>query len=112
MHGKEEQRIHAIEFLDNILDNHLKKELISVVESSLTGVISEEKIKRLNLKVLSEIECYNELLGRKDVKLKLAVLQLIEASKNKKFYPLIESLLNDPNEKVRIKCEFILPSLS
>ena len=112
LHGKEEQRIHAIEFLDNILDNHLKKELISVVESSLTGVISEEKIKRLNLKVLSEIECYNELLGRKDVKLKLAVLQLIEASKNKKFYPLIESLLNDPNEKVRIKSEAILLSLS
>jgi len=108
LHGKEEQRIHAIEFLDNILDNHLKKELISVVESSLTGVISEEKIKRLNLKVLSEIECYNELLSRKDVKLKLAVLRLIEVSKNDKLNPVIEQLINDTNEKIRQKAEVIL----
>ena len=79
-----------------------------MVESSLTGVISEEKIKSLNLKVLSEIECYNELLSRKDVKLKLAVLRLIEVSKNDKLNPVIEQLIHDTNEKIRQKAEVIL----
>ena len=45
--GKEEQRIHAIEFLDNILDSQLKKELIPIAESVLVEAISEEKIKKL-----------------------------------------------------------------
>ena len=108
IHGKEEQRIHAIEFLDNILDNQLKKELIPVAESILIDTISEEKINKLNLKILSEIECYNALLNRKDLKLKLAVLRLIEVSKNNKFNAIIEQLLNDTNEKVRQKAELIL----
>jgi len=108
LHGKEEQRIHAIEFLDNILDKQLKKELIPVAESILIDTISEEKISKLNLKILSEMECYNALLIRKDVKLKMAVLQLIEASKNDKLNPVIEQLLNDTNPKVRSKAKAIL----
>jgi AAA family ATP:ADP antiporter len=75
--GKEEQRIHAIEFLDNILDNQLKKELIPIAESVLVEAISEEKIKKLNLKMLSEEECYRTLLQRKDIKKKHAVLYFI-----------------------------------
>ena len=88
--GKEEQRINAIEFLDNILDNQLKKELIPVAESVLFEAISEEKIKRLNLKVYCEFECYHELLLRKDIKLKQAVLFLIEKTNNEKFIPLVK----------------------
>ena len=107
--GKEEQRIHAIEFLENILDNQLKKELIPVAESILIGIRSEENIKKLNLKVLSEIECYNELLKRKDLKLKLAVLYLIEKSNNPKFNPLLEIiLLTDNDQKIKKKISEIL----
>ena len=108
LHGIEEQRIHAIEFLDNILDNQLKKELIPVAESILIDSISEEKIKKFNLKVLSETECFNELLNRKDQKLKLAVLFLIEKSYNPKFKPLLELSLVDSNEKIRTKAADIL----
>ena len=109
LNGKEEQRIHAVEFLDNILDKQLKKELIPVAESALYETNSEEKIKKLNLKVLSETECYHALLKRKDVKLKLAVLYLIEKSKNAKFNSLLEALLvTDNNEKVKQKVKDIL----
>tara|TARA_R110002050_G_scaffold100580_1_gene208120 strand:+ start:63771 stop:66605 length:2835 start_codon:yes stop_codon:yes gene_type:complete len=108
LNGKEEQRIHAIEFLDNILDSQLKKELIPVAESILFDTTSEEKIKKLNLKVYSESECYHELLSRKDVKLKQAVLFLIEKTNDKKFSSLVQMVLNDSNEKVRAKAQAIL----
>ncbi len=101
IHGEEEQRIHAIEFLDNILNAQLKRELIPVAESFLTQDISEEKIKKLNLKVYSEIECYQLLFQRKDVKLKLAVLYLIEQTEDSKFIPLLEIISKDTNDKVR-----------
>jgi AAA family ATP:ADP antiporter len=108
LNGKEEQRIHAIEFLDNILDNQLKKELIPIAESILFDSISEEKIKKLNLKVLSEAECYRTLLERKDIKLKQAVLYLIEKTNDKKFIPLVEIVMNDKNENIRNKVSEIL----
>ncbi len=108
LNGNEEQRIHAIEFLDNILDKQLKKELIPVAESILFDTSSEEKIKKLNLKVYAESECYQELLLIKDAKLKQAVLFLIDKTNNKKFLPLVELALKDSNEKVRAKARQIL----
>lgn len=108
--GKEEQRMHAIEFLDNILDNQLKKELIPIAESVLVEAISEEKIKKLNLKMLSEAECYRTLLQRKDIKLKQAVLYLIEKTNDSNYKPLAELVLNDTNEKIRNKAQEILNS--
>jgi AAA family ATP:ADP antiporter len=106
--GKEEQRIHAIEFLDNILDNQLKKELIPVAESVLLDNISEEQIKKMNLKVYSEEECYYELLTRKDLKLKQAVLYLIEQTHDDKFFTLVEMATKDSNEKIRNKASELL----
>jgi AAA family ATP:ADP antiporter len=109
LNGQEKQRIHAIEFLDNILDIQLKKELIPVAESIIQdGTISEENLKNLNVKVLSESESYLALLKRKDIKLKLAVLYLIEKIRDPKFNPLLEMLLEDSNEKARKKAAEIL----
>ncbi|ULC60804.1 hypothetical protein MBM09_07340 [Flaviramulus sp. BrNp1-15] len=109
LNGKEEQRVHAIEFLDNLLDKQLKKELIPVAESVLYETNSEEKIKKLNLKVLSETECYHELLKRKDLKLKLAVLYLIEKTNNTKLNTLLEMVIvNEINEKVKQRAKEIL----
>ncbi|QXP59169.1 Npt1/Npt2 family nucleotide transporter [Olleya sp. HaHaR_3_96] len=113
IHGQEEQRLHAIEFLDNILNSQLKKELIPVAESMLLDSNSEEKIKKLNLKVLSELECYNELLKRKDIKLKFAVLYLIEKSNTANYKPLLELvLINETNTKIRTQTENLLRLIS
>ncbi len=113
INGKEEQRIHAIEFLDNILNSQLKKELIPLAESILLDSNSEEKIKKLNLKVLSELECYHELLKRKDVKLKFAVLYLIEKSNTANYKSLLEMILiNETNKKIRANTEALLRTIS
>jgi len=48
------------------------------------------------------------LLKRKDIKLKLAVLYLIEKTKDPKFTPLLEMVLEDSNEKARKKAAEIL----
>ena len=69
---------------------------------------NEEKIKKLNLKVYSEIECYQLLFQRKDVKLKLAVLYLIEQTDDSKFIPLLEIISKDTNEKVSNRASEIL----
>ncbi|MCM4169013.1 hypothetical protein DHD08_15105 [Arenibacter sp. H213] len=111
LHGKEEQRIHAIEFLDNILDIQLKKELIPVAESILVETFSEKKLKNINIKVLSESECYNVLLKRKDVKLKLSVLYLIEKINDPKFNSILEMVLEDSHEKVKRKAAEILQTM-
>jgi AAA family ATP:ADP antiporter len=109
LNGKEEQRIHAIEFLDNILDKQLKKELIPVAESILFETNTEEKIKKLNVKILSETECYHALLKRKDYKLKMSVLYLIEQSNQSKFKDLLElAVQNETNLKVKQRAEEIL----
>jgi AAA family ATP:ADP antiporter len=109
--GEAEQRIHAIEFLDNILNNQLKKELIPVAESVLIDTFSEEIINKLHLKVYSEEECYSALLNRKDVKLKMAVLYLIEQTRDKKFIPILEKAYNDVNTKIRNRAGEILQRL-
>ncbi|MEZ4781865.1 MAG: hypothetical protein R2816_09980 [Flavobacteriaceae bacterium] len=112
LHGKEEQRIHAIEFLDNILDKQLKKELIPVTETILLGGSPEEKFKKLNLKVFSEAECYQALLQRKDVKLKLAVLYLIEKTNSSQFNSLLVMVSQtETNEKVKLRADKLLQSI-
>tara|TARA_R110002020_G_scaffold117986_1_gene269625 strand:+ start:18728 stop:21586 length:2859 start_codon:yes stop_codon:yes gene_type:complete len=108
MNGQEEQRINAIEFLDNILDNQLKKDLIPVAESALLEALSKEQANKLDLTMYSEAECYHALLGRKDVKLKQAVLYLIEKIGDSRFEPLLKMALLDRNEKVRNKAVMIL----
>lgn len=112
LHGKEEQRIHAIEFLDNILNKQLKKELIPVAESVLIDLSLEEKFKKFNLKIFSEEECYMALMERKDVKLKLTVLNLIEKTGNKAFKSIVSTVLEDNSDRVRAKATAILSRLS
>ncbi|WP_435134708.1 NTP/NDP exchange transporter [Formosa sp. A9] len=112
LNGEEEQRVNAIEFLDNILDYHLKRELIPIAESAFfNDDITEEIIKKLNLKVYSEAECYRILLQRHDLKIKHAVLYLIEKTKNKTFIPLVEMVLTDHSETVRKQAQQTLAYL-
>jgi AAA family ATP:ADP antiporter len=106
--GKEQQRVYAIEFLDNLLDNQLRKELIPIAESALIESNYEEKIKKLHLKLFNEVECYNTLLTRKDNRLKLAVLYLIEKSGDDQYWHLLELVKNDRNIIVKNKANALL----
>ena len=97
--------------MDNILNAPLKRQLIPLAESMITETITEDQIKTLELKVFSEVECYHQLLRRKDAKLKFAVLYLIEQLRSEQFRPLLEWISNDPNEKIAHRAESILQAL-
>ena len=58
--------------------------------------------------MLSEAECYRTLLERKDSKLKLAVLYLIEKTNDSKYKPLVELVINDTNDNIKNKALEIL----
>tara|TARA_R110002167_G_scaffold49412_17_gene144756 strand:- start:1311 stop:4142 length:2832 start_codon:yes stop_codon:yes gene_type:complete len=112
LNGKEEQRIHAIEFLDNILDMQFKRELIPIAESILLDIESEESLQKLNLRVPSEMECFTQLLKRNDNKLKLAVLNLISKTKDKKFIPLVSAYIDDQDPNIKRRAIASLGHLS
>ncbi len=111
VYGEEEQRINAIEFLDNILNNTLKRQLIPVAESMPVSTLNEQKLKKLNLKIYSEVECYNLLMERKDSRLKMAVLYLIEQSKSPKFKFLVERASRDSHPKIQNRAQHILKTI-
>lgn len=87
--GKEVQRIHALEFLDNILDIKLKKHLIPLVESLLIDTSSQEQIDKLELDIPSEHLCFTNLLKIEDANLVATVLQLLEHIKDENYTLLL-----------------------
>ncbi|AJR03329.1 Npt1/Npt2 family nucleotide transporter [Siansivirga zeaxanthinifaciens] len=102
--GQDSQRANAIEFLENILDNQLKHLLIPIAETVLIDdQLTEDIIKKFNLKSYTEYECYNILLQMHDLKIKHAVLYLIMQTNNTTFIPLVEMLIDNPNETIKLQ---------
>ena len=99
--SKTDIRISSIEFLDNLLDTRLKRVIIPILETSILDSISEEALKNLNIGVPKEKDCYSMLLQGNDIKIKLAVLYLINQLKDKKYLDLIEKYRQNHNPKVR-----------
>ncbi len=98
---KPDLRINAIEFLDNLLESNLKKVLIPIIETAILDTISKEALKNLHLKVPDQYECFSMLIKGKDIKIKLAVLYLIEQLKEQKYIPLVKPYINSDNIKIR-----------
>lgn len=99
--GQTDARINAIEFLDNLLEADLKRILIPIVEMSIIDTVSEAVLRDMNLKVLSEFECFTNILDGNDTKLKLAVLYLIGQLKDKKYEAVLKKMMDNPNLKIR-----------
>ena len=111
--GAQDQRIHAIEFLDNILDSQLKKELIPIAEFTLIDNVSDEHLNRYNIKLLEEMECYKVLLKLKDYRINLQVLSLIEVTKDESYLDLLQSFLTlKKGIKVKGKVQKVISTLS
>ncbi len=99
--GKDDLRVNALEFLDNLLEPSIKRAIIPIIETSMLETITEETVKNMNLKIPTEYECFKMLLRGKDLRIKLAVLYLIRQLGDKKFLPLVEESLQSSQEKVR-----------
>lgn len=97
----QEKRANAIEFLDVILNPNLKNALIPIVEATILDTSSEEVIASISKNRFTEFECFENILKGKDVKLKLAVLFLIEQLADNAYLQLVEKLLNDQDLKIK-----------
>ncbi|MCL5130307.1 NTP/NDP exchange transporter [Algibacter sp. L4_22] len=98
---EQDKRTNAIEFLDILLNPDLKSALIPIVEATILDTTSEEVIETISKNKLTEMECFQNILDGKDVKLKLAVLYLIEKKGDSKYIELITPLLN--HKDIRVK---------
>ncbi len=108
---KEDTRINAVEFLDNLLETNLKRVLIPIVETALLDSISENAIKNLNLKIPDEFECLKLLLGGNDVRINISALYLIIQLDNKKYIPLVAHHTQSENPKIRSLAKETLTAL-
>lgn len=98
---KQEAQLNAIEFLDNLLTGELKRKLLPIIEDSALDISSEEELQKLKHKIPSEMECFQWLLEGHDLKLKLAVLHLIQQQKDSKYATLVGQYLEDNDPKIR-----------
>lgn len=103
--SKEEARNNAIDFLDNLLTGNLKQRLLPIIEEATLDISSDEAIQRIRHKVPTELECFEQLLEIRDLKLNLAVLYLIEKQADAKYGKLLEKLVASDNYKVRTFAE-------
>jgi len=109
---KPDIRISSIEFLDNLLDNKLKRVLIPILEATILDPISEEALNNLHIHIPDELECYSMLLEGNDIRIKLAVLFLISHSESKEYIPLINKYRDNHNQKVKDFAEKAFLALS
>ncbi len=107
--GDEQQRANAIEFIDSILDSRLRHVLVPIIDSLGQGsVYSEEVLQKLKLPSISERECFESLLSRRDLKIRHAVLFLIAQMDTQQYDTLIEPLLKSPVESLRRQAAQVL----
>lgn len=112
MSPKEETRIKAIEFLDNLLTGNLKQKLLPIIEEATMDFSTEEAIQKIKHSIPSETECFEQLLQVPDMGLKLAVLYLIGKQKENKYEPLLQRFVSDENQKVRDFAQRALSEIS
>jgi AAA family ATP:ADP antiporter len=98
---EQEKRTNAIEFLDILLNPDLKNILIPIVEATILDTSSEEVIENISKNRMSEFECFESILTGKDVRLKLAVLYLINKTGDAKYVRLVAPFIDHKDDGVR-----------
>lgn len=104
-------RINAVEFLDNLLDTGLKKVIIPIVETTILNALIDDVLKKFDIQIPSEFECYANLLSGDDNWLKVCVLDLIAISKDSRYIPFIGRLIDNSNQAVTEKARFALTEI-
>jgi AAA family ATP:ADP antiporter len=108
---KEEAQANAIEFLDNLLTGDLKRKLLPIIEDSALDISSEEELQKIKHKIPTEMECFQLLLKSNDLKVKLAVLYLIQQQGEEKYLTVVEPYIMDADPKVQSFAQDALKAL-
>jgi AAA family ATP:ADP antiporter len=94
-------RTNSVEYLDSLLFGNLKKAVLPIVETALLDSVTEETIRSLKIEIPDQQACFRMLLHSRDVKLKQAVLFLIEQLNDPAYLALVQAFTTHPNPKVR-----------
>ncbi|MEY3052135.1 MAG: hypothetical protein RLY31_1920 [Bacteroidota bacterium] len=109
---KEEIRVNALEFLDNLLEPNLKKVLVPIMESALiNGVPEPGGPTGLLRKIPTEYDCFKLILRGRDNRLKLAALYLIRQLADRKFMPLLLERVENDQDRIRDYAAGVLADL-
>jgi len=104
-------RINSVEFLDNLLEPHLKRVLIPIIETPLAHAMIDRTLDQMGLKIPSEFEGLVLLLTGEDSSLQARALELVAHIKDKRYIPFIGALINSPDPKVRSKARLAVKNL-
>jgi AAA family ATP:ADP antiporter len=104
-------RANAVEFLDNVLNSHLKKFIIPIVETSSVNLLIDQSQELFGFDVPSEPECFTQLLEGNDNWLKVCSMYLMSELHETQCISGIENLLNDSDPIVMETAEFALTKL-
>jgi AAA family ATP:ADP antiporter len=93
----EESRINSIEFLSNLLEVELKKELLPLLEYRFLG----DNETNIDIKPVSEIRSLINLINEQGIVSKTLVLRLMHFIQHKSAKGILKKLLKHKNPKIR-----------
>lgn len=98
-----QEKINALEFLDILLENDLKRTLVPIMERGVR--VSETRLVSIELtpQELSDVqfENFGRILQGRDARLKLAVIYLIGHTGEERYMPLLRRNLEASDKRVR-----------
>ncbi len=98
-----QEKISALEFLDILLENNLKRLVIPVVEQGIRlGEVSERStlMSAEELRI-AQFHNFKRILRGRDVRLKLSVIYFIGYTEDEQYMPLLRVNLESPDQRVR-----------
>lgn len=98
-----QEKINALEFLDILLENDLKRLLIPIMERGVRVAETRLLTVELTEEELSDVQFKNfkRILRGRDVRLKLAVIYLIGHTGEQRYMPLLRRNLEASDKRVR-----------
>ncbi|MBC6993124.1 HEAT repeat domain-containing protein [Lewinella lacunae] len=100
----QQEKINALEFLDVLLDQPLKRLVIPLMEYGIQAADAHHARQReTDVAQLEEIQFRNfrRILGGRDVRLKLAVIHVLGLQGDVRYRPILEKCLSAPDKRVR-----------
>ena len=98
-----QEKISALEFLDILLENNLKRLVIPVVEQGIRLGEVNERSTLMSAEELRIAQFHNfkRILRGRDVRLKLSVIYFIGYTEDEQYMPLLRVNLESPDQRVR-----------
>ena len=97
---KQDVRVNAIEFLDNLLKSKLKSSILPLIEYHILES-QGYSVSSFKAKVKPEKEILTLLLRNRGTRMKLAVLNVMKFSGDQRYISVIKPLLSHPNLEVQ-----------